>query len=127
MQASPSLTATATPLPSIGIGVALPTAWPTSFPLPTGAQALYTVSSGDGILAWFSTPTGTDVAAAFQQKVGAAGWHIDNTFVTSSPDGTVTVLDMSSPGWKATVWAGKGGPSSGFTGDYSFFVVMTKT
>jgi hypothetical protein len=57
--------------------VALPSGWPSDFPLPDGAVALSDESDADVIRVRFTTPSPIDLEAFFLKNLIRGGWRVE--------------------------------------------------
>lgn len=112
----------------IQIGQAeLPEGWPADFPLPEGAEPVYSMSADAGLSAWFAAPQSTeDLKAFFTEALPGAGYGIDSTTGFSDPDGSYAVMSISGNGMQGAVYLGGSGAGAapGYSGEFSFWVTL---
>lgn len=116
------------PSGTVQIGQAeLPEGWPADFPLPEGAEPVYSMSADAGLSAWFAAPQSTeDLKAFFTDALPGAGYGIDSTTEFSDANGSYAVMSISGNGMQGAVYLGgsAAGAAPGYSGEFSFWVTL---
>lgn len=108
----------------------LPTGWPADFPLPDGSSPVYSFSAEGEVAAWFSSDKSADeLEAFFTGALPGAGWDVVETANMQGPEGSFSMLQISSGPTEGTLVLGEGGPATGagFGGDFAFYVLLSTT
>lgn len=108
-------------------GGEIPAGFPDSFPLPSDAKPVYSAGGTDGYFVWFSSAQSLDeLHSFFDENLPANGWKIDYQADFSDQSGKYTAYTITGNGFTGGLYIGEGAPgSTGFTGDYKFFVTLT--
>jgi hypothetical protein len=123
---SPTVIASGSATIAIGTGE-LPAGFPDSFPIPDGATAVYSASTG-GYAVWFSTTQSADeLRSFFDENLPSNGWTITVKSDFGSSEGTGTIYVIEGNGYSGGVYVGEGAPGSDvFSGQYAFWVTLNQ-
>jgi len=110
---------------SIG-GGDIPEGFPSEFPIPDGATVVYSASAGGSYSIWFSSDASMDEQKSFfDEQLPANGWD-SQSFDFGDQNGAYRAYTITGNGYSGGVYVGEGAPGSDtFSGDFSFFVVLS--
>lgn len=108
-------------------GGGIPSGFPSQFPLPDGASAVYSGAAGGSYTVWFSSPQSIDdLRTFFDSELPGNGWTVQNRADFSDSNGAYTMYTINGNGYDGGVYLGEGGAAAGgFSGDFAFFVTLT--
>ncbi len=107
-----------------------PEGWPEDFPVPEGAEPVYSVGAEDGVMVWFASDLTTDELKAFYaEALPAAGYTIDSTTEFSDAEGSYAVMTISGGGLTGGIYLGGSGSGAapGYEGEFAFWVSLAPT
>jgi hypothetical protein len=108
-------------------GGGLPSGFPSSFPIPDGAQAVYSLGGTDGYWVAFSSSQSADeLRSFFHDNLQANGWTLTSEANVNTSTGTGTVYTIDGNGFTGGVYLGEGAAGAGeYAGEYAFVVVLS--
>lgn len=104
-----------------------PEGWPEGFPVPEGAEPVYSVGSEGGVSVWFAADQTTEeLKAFFADALPAAGYTIGSTTEFSDAEGSYAVLAISGNGMSGGIYLGGSGSGAapGYEGEFAFWVTL---